>query len=216
MNRILALALVALLLPHAGAAQQAERWEKELAAFDAADKAAPPAPGEILFVGSSSISRWDLARSFPDLKTINRGISGSELGDAARLVDRLVIPYAPRIVVVYAGDNDIAAGRTSEEVAVQFERLVARIHAKLPQTRIVFIGLKPSVLRWAQIDRMRLANSLVRAYAEHDDRIAFVDVDGAMLGWDEKPRPELYVGDGLHLSAEGYEIWTFLVRPFLK
>src|SRR5215203_5626091 len=150
----LALVLVAVLLwsGHAAVAQQPERWEKELAAFDAADKAAPPPQGQVVFIGSSSIQRWDLAKSFPDLKAINRGIAGSELGDAVRLVDRLVLAYSPRLVVVYAGDNDIAGGRTSEDVVVQLERLVSRIHGSLPQTRIVFIGLKPSILRWSQVD----------------------------------------------------------------
>jgi lysophospholipase L1-like esterase len=216
MRSLVALALLLLLSPAAASAQQPERWDRELAAFDAADKASPPPSGEIVFVGSSSIARWDLAKWFPDLRTINRGISGSELTDAARLVDRLVLPYAPRLVVVYAGDNDIADGRTSEEVVIQFERFVSRIHAALPQTRIVYIGLKPSLLRWPMIDRMRAANASIRAYCEHDDSVAFVDVDGAMLGWDEKPRPELFVADGLHLSADGYRIWTFLVRPFLN
>ena len=210
------LLLLLLLAPAAVSAQQTERWERELAAFDAADKAAPPPAGEAVFVGSSSIARWDLAKSFPDVKTINRGISGSELADAARLVDRLVLAYSPRLVVVYAGDNDIADGRTSEEVAIQFERFVGRIHDRLPQTRIVYIGLKPSLLRWAMIERMRAANALIRAYCERDDRVAYVDVDAAMLGWDEKPRHELFVADGLHLTADGYQIWTFLVRPFLK
>jgi lysophospholipase L1-like esterase len=211
------IALVAIVLCGRGVAygEQGERWEKELAAFDAADKTAPPPLGEVVFVGSSSIQRWDLAKAFPDLKTINRGISGSELGDAVRLVDRLVLAYSPRLVVVYAGDNDIAGGRTSEEVAVQFERLVYRIHAKLPQTRIVFIGLKPSPLRWAQVDRMRMANEMIRAYCGHDDLVGFVDVDQAMLGWDEKPRKELFLSDGLHMTPEGYQVWSFLLKPYL-
>jgi lysophospholipase L1-like esterase len=214
----LAVVLVAVLLcsGHAALAQQPERWEKELAAFDAADKATPPPQGEIVFIGSSSIQRWDLAKSFPDLKAINRGIAGSELGDAVRLVDRLVLAYSPRLVVVYAGDNDIAGGRTSEDVVVQFERLVSRIHAMLPQTRIVFIGLKPSILRWSQVDRMRAANARVKAFCERDDRVAFVDVDWAMLGWDERPRKELFVPDGLHMTAEGYQVWAALLRPYLR
>ena len=216
MPRLLLLLVAALLLAPPAGAQQTERWERDLAAFDAADRTTPPPQGEIVFVGSSSIQRWDLAKYFPDVKTINRGIGGLELGDAVRLVDRLVLAYSPRLVVVYAGDNDISAGRTSEEVVVQFERLVARIHAKLPQTRIVFIGLKPSLLRWVQVDRMRTTNAMIRDYCERDDRVAFVDVDGAMLGWDEKPRRELFVADGLHLTPEGYQIWTMLLRPFLR
>jgi lysophospholipase L1-like esterase len=131
-------------------------------------------------------------------------------------IDRLVFPYSPRLIVLYAGDNDINSGATSEQVAVEFERFAFNVWAKLPQTRIVFIGLKPSPQRWTQIHRMRAANALIRQFCEHDDRLAFLDVDGVMLGWDEKPRKELFVEDGLHLSGQGYQLWSTLLRPFLQ
>jgi lysophospholipase L1-like esterase len=116
---------------------------------------------------------------------------------------------------VYAGDNDIYGGATSEQVAISFEQFVRIVRARVPDVRIVFIGIKPSLQRWDVIERMRVANGMIRAYAAHDDRIAFVDVDHAMLGWDEKPRPELFVADGLHLTPEGYELWSALLRPLL-
>jgi lysophospholipase L1-like esterase len=194
----------------------AERWATALAEFDLADRTMPPPAGEVLFLGSSTIVSWDLARSFPAVKAINRGVWSSSLADAVQRVDRLVLPYAPRLIVIYAGENDINSGATSEQVAVEFERFVFLVHAKLPQTRIVFVGVKPTIQRWSQIHRMRLANALIRAFCEHDDRLAFVDVDGPMLGWDEKPRKELFLDDGLHLSAQGYALWTTLVRPFLQ
>jgi lysophospholipase L1-like esterase len=152
---------------------------------------------------------------FPGLTIVNRGFGGSQLADVVRYADRIVTPYRPRIVVVYAGDNDIYAGSTSEEVAVSFERLVRLLRATLPEVRIVFIGIKPSLQRWAVIERMRLANALIRGFAEHDDGVAFVDVDQAMLGWDETPRSELFVPDGLHLTPHGYELWSALLRPLL-
>ena len=212
--KVLAAAFV--LVATASAAQvTGGRWEAEVAAYDAADRASPPPSGEIVFVGSSSIKLWDLQKSFPDLKTINRGIIGSQLADAVRFADRLVIPYKPRIVVVYAGDNDIDGGATSEQVAVQFERFDRTVRAALPGVRVIFIGIKPSLQRWDVIERTRLANALIRAYATHDDGVAFVDVDNAMLGWDEQPRRELFVSDGLHLTPEGYGLWTTLLRPLL-
>jgi lysophospholipase L1-like esterase len=199
----------------AAAQQTPTRFESNVAAYEAADKTSPPPKGEILFVGSSTIQRWDTARYFPDLKIINRGISGSELDDALRYVDRIVLPYEPRLIVVYAGDNDISAGWISEQVAVVFERFTRAVHAKLPQTKILFIAIKPSILRWTQIDRMRSANAIIRAYCERDDRLGFIDFDTLMLGWDEKPRPELFVQDGLHLSPQGYQLWTTVLRPYL-
>jgi lysophospholipase L1-like esterase len=213
--------VLALLCASSVAAQPApirvevDRWEKDIAAFEAVDKMSPPQKGGIVFIGSSTIRRWDTASYFPDLKIINRGFGGSDMVDAVRYVDRIVIPYEPRLVVVYSGDNDISGGWSSEDVAIQFERFTRAVHAKLPQTRILLIALKPSLLRWTQIDRMRMANTIMRAYCERDDRLAFIDFDTLMLGWDEKPRRELFVEDGLHLSPQGYQLWSAVLRPWL-
>jgi lysophospholipase L1-like esterase len=196
-------------------AAQGGAWEPAIKAFEASDRASPPPAGEIVFVGSSSIRLWDVQRYFPDLKIVNRGFGGSQLSDAVRYAERIVIPYKPRIVVVYAGDNDIYGGATSEQVAISFEQFVRIVRARLPEVRIVFIGIKPSLQRWDVIERTRLANALIRAYAGHDDNVAFVDVEHAMLGWDERPRPELFVADGLHLTPAGYELWSALLRPLL-
>jgi lysophospholipase L1-like esterase len=214
-RRLAALSMALIVLGAAAAAAQGA-WEPAIAAFEASDRTSPPPRGEIVFVGSSSVRLWDVQRSFPDLKIINRGFGGSQLADAVRYADRIVIPYKPRLVVVYAGDNDIYGGATSEQVAVSFEQFVRTVRARLPEVRIVFIGIKPSLQRWDVIERTRLANEIIRRYAEHDDNVAFVDVDQAMLGWDEKPRPELFVEDGLHLTPEGYELWSALLRPLLR
>lgn len=211
------LSLMALLItPRLYAQQTPDRWEKYVAAFDAADQTAPPPKGEVVFVGSSTIRRWDVATYFPDRKIINRGIDGTELADAVRHIDRLVLRYEPRLVIVYAGDNDIGYGKLSEQVSVDFERFVRAVHATLPQTRILYIGIKPSPLRWLQVDRMRMANDVIRSICERDDRLAFVDMDNLMLGWDEKPRRDLYADDGLHLSPLGYQVWTAVLRPYLQ
>lgn len=208
---------VAVLCASSAAAQQApaDRWEKAIAAFEAADKMSPPQKGGIVFVGSSTIRFWDTATYFPDLAIINRGFGGSEMADAVKYVDRIVIPYEPRLVVIYSGDNDISLGASSEDVAIQFEKFTRAVHARLPQTRILLIAVKPSILRWTQIDRMRRSNEILRAYCERDDRLAYIDFDTLMLGWDDRPRRELFVEDGLHLSPQGYQLWTTVLRPWL-
>jgi len=211
----MALFLGAMLVASTAFAQQPDRWERFVAAFDEADLVSPPLKHQIVFVGSSTIHRWDLASYFPDLKIINRGIDGTELSDAVKYIDRLVLRYEPRLVVVYAGDNDIGAGKLSEQVSVDFERFVRAVHTRLPETRILYIGIKPSPLRWLQIDRMRLANQVIKTICERDDRVAFLDFDNLMLGWDEKPRKDLYVEDGLHLSPKGYHLWSTVLRPYL-
>jgi lysophospholipase L1-like esterase len=199
----------------APATAQADKWAKEMAAFEEQDRT-DPAIGGIVFVGSSSIRLWDLKKSFPDVPALSRGFGGSEIPDSVAHVDLLVIRHKPRIVVFYAGDNDIAAGRTPQQVFDDYKAFVEKIHTALPATRIAFIAIKPSILRWALVDKVRAANTLVREYATTDDRIGFVDVDGPMLGWDEKPRKELFVADGLHMTPKGYELWTTLVRPFIE
>ena len=194
---------------------QTDQWAKELSGFEEQDRKAP-AVGGVVFVGSSSIRLWDLDRSFPALRPLNRGFGGSAIIDSVNHVDLLVIRHKPRTVIFYAGDNDIAAGRTPQQAADDFKVFVAKVRAALTETRIAFIGIKPSVLRWALIARIRQANALIREYCDADDRLAFIDVDGPMLGWDAKPRKDLFIEDGLHLSPKGYALWTTLVQPFVE
>jgi lysophospholipase L1-like esterase len=194
----------------------ADRWAKEIAAFVADDEARPFAPGGIVFVGSSSIRLWDLASAFPGRPVLNRGFGGTQIPDSVRHVDRLVLRHKPAIVVFYAGDNDLSSGRTPQQVLTDFQAFVGRIHETLPATRIAFIGIKPSLARWALVDKVRESNALVRDACNSDDRLGFVDVDGPMIGWDGKPRADLFVKDGLHLSPKGYALWNVLVTPFLE
>lgn len=202
--------------PQPAAAPAAEeRWAKDMAAFAADDEARPFAPGGIVFVGSSSIRLWDLAASFPGHRTLNRGFGGSQIPDSIEHIERLVLRHRPATVVFYAGDNDISAGRTPAQVHADFETFAGRVHAALPSTRIAFIAIKPSLARWALVDKVREANRLIRAACDRDDRLGFVDVDGPTIGWDGKPRADLFVKDGLHLSPKGYALWNVLVAPFL-
>ena len=211
-----ALCLALLVVPlYTSTYAQADRWAKEMAAFEAQDKK-DPAVGGVVFVGSSSIRLWDLAKSFPGVPALNRGFGGSVIPDSLGHADLLVIKHKPRTVIFYAGDNDIANGRAPQQVADDYKAFVTKIHAALPAARIAFIAIKPSIQRWALVDKVRAANALVRDYAGTDDRLGFIDVDGPMLGWDEKPRQELFVADGLHMTAKGYELWTALVRPFVE
>jgi lysophospholipase L1-like esterase len=192
------------------------RWEPAIRKFEAQDqKQMPPAEG-ILFIGSSSIVGWDLAKWFPDLPVINRGFGGSQIADSVEFAHRIVWPYRPRVIVLYAGDNDIAAGKSPAEVLADYRRFVERVHEALPKTRIVFVAIKPSIRRWNLVDKMRKANRLIRAVTEKDERLVYVDIDGPMIGDDGKPRRALFKPDGLHLNADGYKLWSALVRPHLK
>jgi lysophospholipase L1-like esterase len=217
LRRWLAVLLTALVpaLSHAADDGAFARWEADIAGFEAADRDHPPDPGGIVFVGSSSIRLWDLQRDFPDLHILNRGFGGSQVADSAHFADRIVIPYRPRIVVLYAGDNDIAQGVTPCQVHEDFSRFARKVQAELPGTRIIYIAIKPSIKRWALIHRVRAANALIRATCAEDERLTFLDVESSMLGENGEPRPELFVEDGLHLSPEGYSVWADLLRPHL-
>ena len=192
------------------------RWEKDIAAFEQHDREKPPPKNAVVFVGSSSIRLWDLARSFPDVETINRGFGGSQLADSAHFAPRLVVKYEPRLVVVYAGDNDLAAGKTPEQVADDFRDFVRAVREGLPKARIIFLSIKPSIQRWKLVDQGRRANALVEARCKQDEGLRYLDVGTPLLGEEGKPRPDLFRKDGLHLNDKGYEVWASVLKPYLK
>jgi lysophospholipase L1-like esterase len=192
------------------------RWESDVARFEDQDRRTPPQKGGIVFVGASSIVRWKVAEFFPDLQVINRGFGGSEMADTAHFAARTVLPYEPRVVVLYPGENDIARGVSPETVTAGFERFVATVHGALPKTQILVIGLKPTPARWRFNAQMLETNRLLRAIALRHDLITYISVEKAMLGPDKLPRPDLFIEDGQHMTAAGYEIWTDIVRPHLE
>jgi lysophospholipase L1-like esterase len=194
------------------------RWEPTIRKFEDADKLTPPPQNAIVFIGASSIVRWNLPESFPELgrRAINRGFGGSLAADSTRYAERIVIPYKPRIVVFYAGDNDVEANHTPEQIAGDFAAFERTVHAALPATEIIFISIKPSVRRWAWIEQITSANALVRQYCASHPHLSFVDIVPRMLGADGKPRQELLLDDGLHMTPAGYRIWNDALRPLLQ
>jgi lysophospholipase L1-like esterase len=193
-----------------------DKWEKDIAAFEEKDKASPPPTNEIVFVGSSSIRLWKSTEAFPDLKVINRGFGGSEMGDAAKYAERIVLPYKPRVVVVFAGGNDINAGKSPEQVADAFKSLVGKVHAALPKTKVYYISLFPNVKRRAQDEKCCKANELIHAFTKTDERLGYIDTASKMRAADGGPRPELLRDDGLHMNDDGYTIWNEMVGAVLR
>jgi lysophospholipase L1-like esterase len=194
-----------------------DRYEAEIRAFEAADRASMPAPGGIVFVGSSSIRLWtSLAADFPGLPVLNRGFGGSTFPEANHYLARVVLRYRPRTVVLYEGDNDLALGRSPRQVLADYGEFVRRVRDSLPRTRIVFIGIKPSPSRWKLVELQREANRLVRGVVATDTLLSYVDVFEPMLGANGRPKPELFVSDSLHMTPAGYAIWRRQVAPFVR
>ena len=192
------------------------RWGDSLAAFEKSDKASPPAPGGVLFVGSSSIRLWPhLPDDFRQVKVINRGFGGSTMADCSLLAPQLVVQYRPRHVIVYAGDNDLAEGRTPQQVLESFQDFVRTVRAELPEAKISYISVKPSPLRASLMEQAREVNGLVSRYLAELPNASYIDVFTPMLDGEGRPRADLYGPDRLHMNAAGYALWKQLVATHI-
>ena len=220
----LALCAIALTLHPAGARSQtqpdqAPTLEQALGAevdrFVAADRAAPPPPCRVLFVGSSSIVKWReaIAADMAPMPVIERGFGGSHIEYVNRWFDEIVAPYKPQAIVFYAGENDIDAGKSVARVLVDFDEFMVRKTKTLGKTPVYFISLKPSILRLAQFPMQSQVNDAIRIRAAKRSDLHYIDVVGPMLE-NGKPR-DIFGPDGLHMTRDGYEIWTRIVRAAL-
>jgi lysophospholipase L1-like esterase len=194
------------------------RWHNELAAFARADQERLPPPGGVVFVGSSTVRMWTrLAQDFARVPggVVNRGFGGSTLADCSLFARELVVRYKPRQVVVYAGDNDLAEGRTPLQVLDSFARFANTVRAELPDTRISFISVKPSPSREQLMPQIRETNHVISAYLNLLPNSEFIDIYTPMLGADGRPRMELFRGDRLHMTDEGYRLWHSVIASHL-
>ena len=193
-----------------------DRWRADIDALVANDRTQPPPKHGVLFVGSSSIRLWTtLAADFPGVPSINRGFGGSMIADTTQHAGRIVVPYRPKLIVLYAGDNDVDGGHAPQQVLADFKTFVARVRSDLPDAAIAFVSIKPSVARARLWPQMREANSEIAAWAATQRRVHYVDVAAKMLDAEGRPRPELLREDGLHMTAAGYAIWIDALRPLL-
>lgn len=187
-------------------------FASEIAAFEQADRASPPKPCALLFVGSSSIRMWrSLAADMTPYRVINRGFGGSTIADVNQHFDRVVAPYRPKAIFFYAGENDIDAGKSPIEVRAEFERFLQKKDRALGATPVYFISLKPSKARFAQMAKQAEVNAAVRQLDRRRADLHFVDVASAMLKAG-KPR-DIFQADALHMTDQGYRIWTRIIRP---
>jgi lysophospholipase L1-like esterase len=215
--------ILLLCLLSAGFAATAQTTEppfrKEIDAFKKKDSVQMPPANSILFVGSSSFTKWtDVQDYFPGYPILNRGFGGSSLPDVIRYVDEVIIRYNPKQIVMYCGENDIAGSDTIKPTTVlqRFQKLFSLIRSKLPKTPIAFVSLKPSVSRWAMEARFVETNKLVKDFLSKQKNTKFINVHNAMLTADGSVMTDIFIADNLNMNAKGYKIWQPIILPYLK
>lgn len=192
------------------------KWGETIRQFEDWDRKNSFASDAVLFVGSSSIKLWPTRESFGELPVINRGFGGSQISEVNHFAERIVLRYAPKVIVFYAGDNDMAAGKSPKRVFDDYREFVKIVHGKLPRTRIVFVSIKPSGRRWSLWPVMAQANKMVEDFSGTDRRLIYFDSATPLLAGDGKPDAKLFLKDNLHLNADGYRVWTRLLRPVIE
>lgn len=193
-------------------------YAKEIAEFKRLDAITPPAKGQIVFIGSSSFTRWErVGEAFPKRHILNRAFGGSTLLDVTARLDDVVTAYEPCQVVLYCGENDFATDEKLEPTIVvdRFKDLFGRIRRRQPGVNFVYVSMKPSPSRWHLATKFREANDAIRRYLASQKSASFVDLWPVMLGDDGKPKPEIFVDDKLHVNDEGYKLWIPLLDKVL-
>ncbi len=199
-------------------AQKGAPFYAEIQDFKKQDNVHFPPAHAILFVGSSSFRKWqDVQDYFPGRTIINRGFGGSSLPDVIHYADDIIFPYNPRQIVIYCGDNDLAASDTvtANKVFSRFTHLFDIIRNRMPSVSIAFVSIKPSPSREQLMKKMSDANSMVKDFLKNKKNAAFIDVYSEMLNADGTPRKDIFLSDNLHMNAKGYEIWKKAISPYL-
>ncbi len=193
-----------------------EPFYAEIAAFKQQDSIRMPAKRAILFVGSSSFTKWkDIQDYFPGYPLINRGFGGSSLTDVIRYADDVISPYDPKQIIIYCGENDIAANTTASVVLQRFKQLFAMIRMGFKAVPVYFISVKPSPSRWKYEQVIVEANRLVKQFLSRQTHAGFIDIHQDMLQANGSVKDELFIEDRLHMNARGYAIWQKKITPVL-
>lgn len=193
-----------------------ERFSKAIEIFKNWDvkNSFPKQP--VLFAGSSSIRLWKTQQDFPKLKVINRGFGGAHISDILHYIDETVLKYQPQVIVFYCGDNDVAADKNAEKVLGDFQLFCEKVSNVLPSTKIIYLPIKPSILRWSFWPEMQKTNELIESYIDNNNNFYHCDIVSPMLDDKGMPLKELFIEDNLHLSNEGYAVWKKQLKPLLE
>lgn len=201
---------------HSSAQEKPDRFEHYIKKFEEEDMRVRRRPGYVLLVGSSTFTRWtDVGDYFPETMTLNRGFGGSTFPDIIYFADRMIFPYLPSKILIYAGDNDIAAGTSASETFRNAKKLRKMIAHKFPEIPVVLISVKPSLSRWKFKDSYEAFNRKLQKYAKRTHLTRFADTWTPMLNEQGEPRKDIFVEDGIHMNSKGYAIWKKILTPYI-
>ena len=212
------IALIFLVFVKVLVAQENPPFWDDIQAFKHQDSVKAPPQHSILFVGSSSFTRWtDIQNYFPGYTIINRGFGGSSIPDVIRYENDVIFKYKPKQIVMYCGENDLAASDTvtAQMVFDRFKKLFNDIRKKFSKIPFVYISLKPSPSRWQLHEKMVAANNQIQSFLAKKKNTVFIDVYHKMLGPDGTPIKGIYIEDNLHMNAKGYAIWKKEIQAIL-
>lgn len=217
MKKILVLLLILLCIDAIAQNAKPPFWQ-DIQNFKHQDSLQAPPAHPVLFVGSSSFTRWtDIQNYFPDYIILNRGFGGSTLPDVLRYEEDVIFKYDPRQIVIYCGENDLASSDTvtGKMVFERFQNLFTEIRSVFPNVPVLYISMKPSPARWQLKEKMIAANNRIENFMNSQNNAGFVSVWKAMLTGAGKPKRELFAEDNLHINAQGYAIWQKIIEPYL-
>ena len=217
MKKLIKLTFLILFVSINSFAQEYQKiWQNEINAFDILN-GDNPLQGGVLFTGSSSIKFWkNPAKDFKNPTILNRGFGGSQIIDLIENFDQVILKYHPKKIVIYSGDNDVQEGKSAEIVFGDFCTLYGMVKAKLPNTKIYYIAIKPSLNRWEKVLEMKKANTMINEYLNTKQNGFFVDIFSPMIGVQGKPLEKWFIEDGLHMTKKGYQLWTEILTPFIN
>jgi lysophospholipase L1-like esterase len=218
MKKITLAVLWVLASPIIAAGDDFSRRELEVRNFEENDRRNPPKPGAILFTGSSSIEHWkSLAVDFEPHYVLSRGFQGGGISDVTYFSRRIIVPYKPKMIVFYAGENDLVKGRSPERVLTDFDLFMKKLRMELPDVTTGFISIKPSPGRAWLLDRIRTSNRLIEQYTTEHKRIRYIDVFTPMIDKTGTIRKELFdTNNSVHMNKTGYQVWRSIIAVHLN
>jgi hypothetical protein len=174
----------------------------------------------ILFTGSSSIRFWfSLEEDMRPINAVKTGFGGSKIRDVMYYADRIIFPFKPTSVVLFAGTNDISGrgnDKTPDQLAHDFYRFAKRFEAGLPDSKLYFISITPTPGRWDVWPEVSCANQMIQSTCDTLEYAVYLDLTDHFLNDDGIPDPSLFWWDGVHMNRKGYSIWKKEISAALR